>query len=584
LLIVDFCMIDFPGIRTLVKKQSRINNRSSTTPAALPDMLFVILAASAVSLLSFLNYFQRGQILLYGDAVAHINIARRVFDSQTPGLLQLGTVWLPLSHLLMVPFLLSDWMWRSGVGGSIPSMIAYVFGVAGIFRLTRGVLKASPETQPVARTGAWAAAFAYGANPNLLYLQTTAMTEALYLAFLVWTVVYVWEWLRNIRTTEDAEEIGRKTLWKCALCIAGAELTRYDGWFLGAAVGAVVLFVLRHRWRGRDLRRDLVTFSLGIAAVPLLWLGYNWAVYHDPLEFARGPYSAHAIEQKTANPGYPAHPGSGNLLVAGSFFLKSAELNMAPGNWGRIWVVSVLAALILVATKVRALATIMLLLWSPLIFYSLSIAYGSVPLFLPTWWPHTWYNIRYGQQFLPLFALSAGLLTALPLAIPALTRRYTREHLRLAASAGVVVITGACYFFVWKAQPLCFTEAWVNSRTKLALETSVARVVLTLPPDSKYLMYVGDHVGAFQQAGVPLRQVINEGNHRPWVKPEDPNGLWEQALANPSAFVDFVIAYDGDAVDQKVEKKGLKLLTEIHTTGQPPARIYDTRVALNQSR
>ena len=45
---------------------------------------------------SFLYYFQHNDLLLYGDAVAHINIARRVFDSQTPGLLQLGTVWLPL--------------------------------------------------------------------------------------------------------------------------------------------------------------------------------------------------------------------------------------------------------------------------------------------------------------------------------------------------------------------------------------------------------------------------------------------------------------------------------------------------------
>ena len=69
--------------------------------------------------------------------MAHINIARRVFDSRTPGLLQLGTVWLPLPHLLMIPFLLSDWMWQTGVGGSIPSMIGYVFGVAGIFRLVR---------------------------------------------------------------------------------------------------------------------------------------------------------------------------------------------------------------------------------------------------------------------------------------------------------------------------------------------------------------------------------------------------------------------------------------------------------------
>src|ERR1700693_1377859 len=106
------------------------------------DLLRVAALASALSLLSFLYYFQHGQILLYGDAVAHINIARRVFDSQTPGLLQLGTVWLPLPPLLKIPFIFSDAMWRSGAGGSIPSMIAYVLGVVGIFRLVRGMMEA----------------------------------------------------------------------------------------------------------------------------------------------------------------------------------------------------------------------------------------------------------------------------------------------------------------------------------------------------------------------------------------------------------------------------------------------------------
>src|ERR1700690_1187951 len=98
--------------------------------------------AALVSLSSFFYYSQHSDILLYGDAVAHINIARRVVDSQTPGLLQLGTVWLPLPHLLMIPFIYVNAMWQSGAGASIPSMVAYVFGVMGVFRLVRGMLAA----------------------------------------------------------------------------------------------------------------------------------------------------------------------------------------------------------------------------------------------------------------------------------------------------------------------------------------------------------------------------------------------------------------------------------------------------------
>src|SRR5713101_5328876 len=96
---------------------------------------------ACVSIFFFLFYFRRGEVLLYGDAVAHINIARRVFDSRTPGLLQLGTVWLPLPHLLTMPFISNHWLWQSGAGGSIVSMVAYVFAGLGVARLFwRGVV------------------------------------------------------------------------------------------------------------------------------------------------------------------------------------------------------------------------------------------------------------------------------------------------------------------------------------------------------------------------------------------------------------------------------------------------------------
>ena len=165
--------------------------------------------ATCVSVFAFLFYFQRGDVLLYGDAVAHLNIARRVFDSKTPGLLQLGTVWLPLPHLLMIPFLISDEMWRRGVGGSIPSMVAYVFGVIGMFRLVRGTVTRTLAPDRAVRLAAWTAALVYAANPNLIYMQTTAMGETLYLTLFIWAIVYLSESLRG-----DA-----KALTKCGLCL-----------------------------------------------------------------------------------------------------------------------------------------------------------------------------------------------------------------------------------------------------------------------------------------------------------------------------------------------------------------------------
>src|SRR5215468_11267012 len=137
------------------------------TPRRWDREILVLTAVTAcVSIFCFLFYLRHGCILLYGDAVAHINIARRVIDSRTPGLLQLGTVWLPLPHLLMIPFLFSDAAWQTGIAGSIPSMCAYVLATVGIVRLLRGWL--------VSHRTAWLGAAIYAANPNLLYLETTA--------------------------------------------------------------------------------------------------------------------------------------------------------------------------------------------------------------------------------------------------------------------------------------------------------------------------------------------------------------------------------------------------------------------------
>ena len=526
--------------------------------------------AACVSFVSFAYYFQHGGLLLYGDAVAHINIARRVFDSRTPGLLQLGTVWLPLPHLLMITFLLSDSAWQSGIGGSIPSMAAYVLGTAGIFRLVRNALSFDSQSEPAARIAAWLAAIIYAANPNLIYLQITAMTESGYLALFVWAVVFFSEFVRESSRNDGPRGATPSSLVKCGLCLVAACLTRYDGWLLAAAMCVAGFAVmLRARQNDQALRRSFAKFVLLAAVAPALWFAYNAIIYRNPLEFANGPYSARAIEQKNATTGSPSHPGSHDLPVAYSYFLKSAELNMAEGNWQKLWVALLLVGTLAILILDRRLWPL-LLLWVPLPFYMLSIAYSGVPIFLPTWWPFSFYNVRYGLQLLPLFAVSAALPTYF------LIRLGGNRSARTAVVSAVLIILTASYASVWIAQPVCFREAWVNSRTRLALETELASELKRLPRDSALLMYLGDHVGAFQQAGIPLRRTVNEGNHRPWKVPVDSEGLWERALANPSQYVDFVVALEGDQVAASVQKQGLSSMMVIRTAGQPPATIYWT--------
>jgi hypothetical protein len=525
---------------------------------------------SAASLLAFLYFFHHDQVLLYGDAVAHINIARRVFDSRTPGPLQLGTVWLPLPHILMLPFVVSDWMWRSGVGGSIASMLAYVAGVLGIFRLVRNGLARLGAGSGIARASAWLAAIIYGANPNLLYLQATAMTEPLSLALFVWATVFF---------SDSAYQQGRgegagagRSLQRCGWMLAAAMLTRYDGWFASivfVAAGAAVL--TQGGVGGQDARppagrmpalQGFRNFVLITALAPALWLGYNALVWGSPLEFATGPYSARAIAQRTHRPQDPHHPGWHSSHIAALHFLKSAKLNLGEGDtatWEKPWLPAALLGSLAILVLARGLAS-WLLLWAPLPFYALAIAWGSVPVFVPPWWPYSYYNVRYGIELLP--AIAALTAAALCFGWTAWRSRPWRVFLSLAS----VLLVAGSYASVWSSTPICLREALVNSRGKRALEMKLAAQLEQLPPSATLLMYTGEHAGALQMAGIALRRTINENNYR----------LWQRALGAPAGQADFVIATAGDPVTTAVQTHPgqLELVARIAIPGQAEVSVF----------
>src|SRR4051812_49159497 len=103
---------------------------------------------------------QHGYPLYYGDAEAHLNIARRIFDSRTPGPDQIGTVWLPLPHFLLIPFAMRDAWWQSGLAGVLPSFACFV--IAGMF------LFASAKRVYSSTGAALAVVLLFSLNPNIL--------------------------------------------------------------------------------------------------------------------------------------------------------------------------------------------------------------------------------------------------------------------------------------------------------------------------------------------------------------------------------------------------------------------------------
>lgn len=513
------------------------------------DERVVVLIATLISFFSLLYFFRHAQLLLYGDAVAHLNIARRVVDSLTPGLKQLGTVWLPLPHLLLLPFIGIDSAWRTGLAGAFVSMAAYVWGSRGIFRTVSLV---------GSRSSAWLATAIYALNPNLIYLQTTAMTEALYLAVMVWAAAYFlesWVLLRHQR----AEQV-RGPLLCCGVMLLAATLIRYDGWML-AAVAALALaarILLLEPAQRTLLLRPMFVYLAAAAIGPLLWLGYNAATYGNPLEFANGPYSAAAIAARSAHRGDAPHPGFHQVSAASHQFTQAAKLNVADGQWlNWLWRLAWLAAVVaLVDRRFRPA----LILWLPWLFYALSIAYGGIPIFIPGWWPFSYYNVRYGLELLPAIAVFAAFGAEILRRV-----KWTRTYVRAVNLAAFLLVI-VSYTNVWWYTPICLREARVNAVSRQVFERALALELFRLPVDSRLLMFTGDHGGALQEAGVPFARVVHEGNYR----------LWESALADPAGQADFIVAMEGDPVAAAVaaHPEGLETLRVLRTAGQPSATLY----------
>jgi len=562
-------------------------------PATREEMAPVLMAAILLAFLALIVCFTQGYVLLYGDAVAHLGIARRILDSRNPGLVQLGGVWLPLPHLLMLPFVQKVAWWQSGLAGAWPSLACYIFGVAGFYRLCRRML--------APRWALLATGF-YGLNPNLLYLSTTAMTEPVFLLLLIWITLLTMECVDAVRAADQAQVVLR--LIVLGLLIFAAVFTRYDGWVVGATVWCVVTWQL---WRAGGLWRRVApafaVFTLLAVAGPVLWLWYNQHFYHDPLDFMRGPYSAPAIEKKTSPPGSRHYRGWHNPGWALLFYTRTAQVVAAAWETGYGVMAAALAGLWIALRRQAERAS--LLLWVPLAFYVYSVAYGSVPIFIPQLWPHSYYNARYGMELLPALALFACVAAAAlevrlkepkiaessdaaasegatVHGVPARLRPLYLLTLGLVVLNPVAMIYGTevvqrCASLIERhpshlladyGPPLVLKEALVNASTRVPFERNLALVLEDLPPGLPILMQESDHIGALQDAGIPLRQTINESDY----------DSWHAALEDPANHAAYVVALEGDAVSQAVaaHPEGLQELTILCGTGQPCARIYQS--------
>jgi len=453
--------------------------------------------AAAVSAGSVWFCQRRGYTLYYGDAAAHINIARKAVDSRTPGYEQLGTVWLPLPHVLMLPLVRDDFLWRTALAGTLPASLSFVLAASFLYAAVRRATSS--------RAAAAASAAAFSLNPNLLYLQSTPMTEPLSLACLTAAVYFC------------ASFPARPRLWRAGaagVAVLAATLTRYEGWL---AIPLVAAFFL-----AAGSRRGAVLFVLVAGLGPLYWMAHNLYGYGDGLEFYRGEHSARAIYARGLAQGY-LPPTDHNLENAWRYYRVAMETAL-----GRplVW----LGGAAVLAAAIRKPARPLLLLVAPVPFYLLSLYGGGTPLYLPSLPPYSYYNTRYALAALPACAAGLGVLVSV----------WPRPILRAAAAAALLALS--LYGWILRPQPeswICWKESEVNSRGRRAWTAQAAQFFRErYERGDGILTASGDVLAVYQAAGIPLRETLHDGNRLQYYP----------AVARPDLFLRerWIVTYSHD--------------------------------------
>ncbi|MBU4210792.1 glycosyltransferase family 39 protein [Patescibacteria group bacterium] len=236
-----------------------------------------LIIATLVWLIAFSYYYSTGNLLAYGDASTHLNISRRVIDNVSPGLAQLGGIWLPFLHVLMLPLIGVNFLWKSGLAGSLIGFFAFIFSIYFLYKTGREIL-------PNIHSSGFIASLIYILNPNILYMSTIAMTEVLYIATVTASFYFYLRWIKQSKSTD---------LIASSFFILLTTLTRYESWFLslGLAIGVFIISLIKSK-KINQSEGPFFLFGtvalLGIAG----WLVWNLIIFGDPIYFLHSIYSS----------------------------------------------------------------------------------------------------------------------------------------------------------------------------------------------------------------------------------------------------------------------------------------------------
>ena len=437
-------------------------------------------------------YFRLGLTLTHYDARGHLIVARRIFDSITPGWQQIGAVWLPLPHLLNAIPVQVDAFYRTGASAVAISIVAFAIATAAIGWIVMSVTDSAPA--------AIAGAAVFALNPNVLYLQSTPMTEPLLLALTTCAIATLMAWSGDFELRASAFRLQTSDFrlsestvgWLFAL----ACLTRYEAWPVTASALAAAAWV---RWRQGA---SVTEAAKAVARV---------ALYPAVAIVAFAAFSRLVIGEWFL---------SGGFFVAENKALGDATMAVKEIGWGAREVSGQLLVAIGLAGAI-ALVVVGLL--------SRRRAAALVPVSLVTMAAIPFaafvdghpFRIRYVVPLMAIEGIGAGVLAGL-----------APRRARVAAAVVVAAIVAFELRPIDAKAPMVIEAQWdrPNEPIRAAVTECLGR-----PGSGETIMASMGSLGHYMQeasnAGFAVRDFLHEGN----------GDIWLAALGSPRPFVEWVM-------------------------------------------
>jgi hypothetical protein len=462
---------------------------------------WVAFVALVISFSAFLFFQLHGETLLYKDAISHLEIAERVLYGPTANPVQLGNVWLPAQHILMLPFVWIPALYFSGIAGSIVSMASYVICAVLVYKIAYSLRYRTAS-------GVVAAAIFMGST-GVLYMQSTAMTELPLFAGMMGMVYGIQRW---IQTMDDTLVIYKnRYLVMAAVAAFLATLTRYEAWVLFVVLIIVVAIVgLVKRPANGFVEGTVVGFGILGGSGVLGWMLWCQVYFGNFLGFENGPYAKPSL-----------WVGTGELAVGNLSASFMTYWYATVDNLGLVVVGLMIAGLVAMVIRERrsllkTLPTISLLALFP--FFVAALYLGQRPLHVEQL-THELYNVRFGLLMILPASLLIGYLASL------LPRRKAWDAVTIGVAIALVGTFGVIGFSDPTNNIVTLKEPSDAMKTGYTTQSDGASAYLHAHyKNGKILMEsFGNELVLFKAGLTPVNNVY-EGSYL----------LWEPALRNPA--------------------------------------------------